>query len=344
MKSADKIFEAFKDAFENTYTAMQPEIDSFVVRFDADLEQNIRVLFKVLSKYFNEFIQPETVQNFVMEIDGELKIFNKKMQAFEKTLNGGRRYKRHGFHCDGFCLVYFGAISNKGWLLSKNDVAMINVSLKKFNGDLRNSTWNALINDFEEKYGKTIEQIRVMAANKSTSEMQQKYYARIPIEHAPAAGFENFNFNHFHLEDLEDSQYKSIKLMKKIMIGKVCFYVDKCIKDDTCGELMGLLDYGSCDAITLIHDDYFNHYSGILTEPFLNPKWSREAHKKQEIPQTTVLALDLFKKLFDPLNEDEFVDFFRYQTAAMFPAELTYDYLHCYKYNADLSCDTDLFQ
>ena len=67
----------------------------------------------------------------------------------------------------------------------------------------------------------------------------------------------------------------------------------------------------------------------MLSELFRSGlKWSKKAHKKQKVSPKTVLVLDLFKKIFDPLNEDEFVDFLRYQTAAMFPAELTYDFLH----------------
>merc|ERR1712066_383763 len=118
MASADEVIEALETALENTYKAMQPEIDEFVLEFDANIEENVRVLYKVLSKYFVNFIEPKMVHDFWAEMR-KLENVSKEIEGFFKLLyTNDPRTIDQKLAQNIYRMFYLVVMTSEEWVLS----------------------------------------------------------------------------------------------------------------------------------------------------------------------------------------------------------------------------------
>merc|ERR1712117_612203 len=88
MDSIENIREILTEAVENTYVAMEPEIEDFVWEFDADIESNVRTFYKVQKKYMN-YLDEKMIQEFIVEILEQIRPILKQVKILQNKMKDG---------------------------------------------------------------------------------------------------------------------------------------------------------------------------------------------------------------------------------------------------------------
>merc|ERR1712061_39905 len=146
MESIDDVLETYRKGSVKIYIAMRPEIDDFVLEFDADFEQNVRVAYRVVKKFFTNFIEAEMVQGYVVEILEEIRPAVKKIEDFAQNF-------------ESFMQKHKSVFERRVKRSVDNDMEKLESSIQKFIGSLKDLSRKEVTDYIESKYGEKVEKL-----------------------------------------------------------------------------------------------------------------------------------------------------------------------------------------